>query len=141
MNMLGYTRYDNGFDITAKTLGWVLVIAGIFSTYLIYCGFNTYLSRDGEVVGQAKSITRVTPFWSVCAPYYMLDVSVGVMVNGVGSLSTHDVGFTVADTWDVPAMLEAVQHAKIIRVRYDTRRLAACTEDNIATGFDVSRAP
>lgn len=134
--MLGYTRCDDGFDITIKTLGWAALIGGVFGIYLIYSGFTTMYARDGELIGQAKKLTLVTPFWSsFCSPYYALDVSLGVLQNGVGSISQQDVVLTVRDTDDLTAMKAAVETGAVVKVHYDTRRLAACTEDYLATGF------
>lgn len=135
--MLGYSRYDDGADIAFKTLGWGLLVGVVFGAYLIYCGFTTMYARDGELIGQAKRLTLVTPLWSVCPPYHALDVSLGILQNGVGSISDHDVELTIRDESDLDAMKSAVERGAIIKVRYDTRRLAFCTEDYLATGFEA----
>ena len=134
--MLGYSDTDDGFDIGLKTFGWVVLIGVIYGIYLIYCGFTTMYAKDGEVIGQAKSITQVTPFWSVCEPYYALDISLGVLQNGVGSISKSDMVFTVRNTADLASMRKAAEHGSLVRVKFDTRRLAACTEDYLSTGFE-----
>lgn len=136
--MLGYSEDDDGFIKTMKTVGWMCLFGVIFGAYLIYCGFTTMYARDGELIGQAKKLTMVTPFWSsICPAYYALDVSLGVLQNGVGSISPQDVEFTVQDVVDLRAMTDAVARGAIVKVRYDTRRLAACTEDYLATGFSA----
>ena len=136
--MFGYTRYDNSPEIVLKTMGWAALFGIIFSLFLVYAGFNTMYSRDGDLVGQAKKITLVTPFWqSICPSYYALDVSMGVLQGGTGSMSTQDVWFTVLDREDISAMKEAVKHAAIVKVKYAERRLYACTEGHLATGFEV----
>jgi hypothetical protein len=135
--MLGYTKDDDAVDIALKTLAWLFVTGILFGAYLIYAGFTTMYARDGELVGQAKKLTHVTPLWSsFCPPYYVLDVSMGVLQGGVGSMSTEDLALTVIDVEDLAAMRAAVAHGAIVKIRYDTRRLAACTEDYLATGFE-----
>jgi len=138
--MLGYTKYDGGPEIIAKTLGWFCLFGVAFGIYLIYAGFTTMLARDGELIGQAKKLTLVTPFWSsICPEYYALDVSLGVMQNGTGSMSTQDVWFTIKNVQDLDLMRKAVENASIAKIKYDTRRLAACTETHYATGFQIVR--
>lgn len=136
--MLGYTRYDDGVEVFSKSLGWAAVLATLFGAYVLYESFTTMLAVDGELVGQAKKIRMVTPLWSsICPTYYALDVSMGIIQNGTGSMSTQDVWFTIKDTADLPAMQKAVETAAIVKMKFDTRRLAACTEDYYATGFQV----
>src|SRR5437660_11365648 len=97
--MFGYSEDDDSFDTVMKTIGWLLVVAALFGVYLLYCGFTTMYGRDGEVIGQAKRLTVITPFWSsFCQSYYELDLSLGVLQNGVGSISKQDMIFTVLDT-------------------------------------------
>jgi hypothetical protein len=136
--MLGYSEDDDSFATVVKTIGWLLVAAACFGVYLLYCGFTTMYGRDGEVIGQAKRLTMVTPFWSsFCQPYYELDLSLGVLQNGVGSISKQDMIFTVLNTEDLPKMKAAVEAGSIIKVKYDTRRLAACTATYLATGLET----
>lgn len=136
--MLGYSEHDDTIDIIMKTIMWLMLVGMLFCCYLVYAGLTTYYAKDGEVVGQAKSLTLVTPFWSsFCPPYYLLDISLGVLQNGAGSMSTGDLTFTILREADLPAIRQAVQAAALVKVRYDTRRLAACTEDYLATGFQA----
>ena len=114
----------------------VLIVLSIFG--LFYRGFVTMYAVGGELIGQVKKLRLVTPFWPVCPPYYALDVSLGVMQNGTGSMSTNDAWLTVKDTDDLPAMREAVSNASIVKVKFDTRRLYACTEEYYATGFSLT---
>lgn len=138
--MLGYSRSNDWFENTVTTVGWLFVGGVIFGIYLLYCGLTTMYARDGEMIGQAKKLTYVTPLWSsICPSYYAFDVSLGVLQNGVGSMSTQDVVFTVQDINDLPEMKKAVERGAIVKVRYDTRRLAVCTENHLSTGFEVQK--
>ncbi len=136
--MLGYTKYDDGPTIAFKTAGWLLLLGILFGIYLIHAGFTTMYALDGELIGQAKKVRLVTPFWSsICPTYYAFDVSLGVMQNGTGSMSTQDIWLTVKDVQDLPLMHKAVADASIVKIKFDTRRLAACTEDYLATSFEI----
>lgn len=138
--MLGYEKYNDIEDNIFITFLWSLLAGVLFVIYLVYASFTTMYSLDGELIGQAKKLTLVTPLWSsVCPIYYALDVSMGVLQGGTGSMSSQDVWFTVKDTADLQMMREAVAAARIVKVRYDERRLAACTETHLATGFEVAR--
>ncbi len=137
--MLGYTKYDEAPDIIFKSLGWAVVLGIFFGIYLLYTGFTTMYALDGELIGQAKKIRLATPLWSsICPTYYSLNVSVGVIQNGTGSMSTQDVWLTVRDTADLPAMQKAVEAGAIVKVKFDTRRLAACTDDYYVTAFQLT---
>ncbi len=92
-------------------------------------------SRDGELVGQAKKITHVTPL--ICPNYYAIDVSLGVMQNGVGSMSSQDMWLTVDDAVDIQKMNDAVVKGALVNIKYDTPRLPICTEEHIATSFET----
>ncbi len=136
--MLGYSKYNDWFENVLVIVSWVILAGILFGTYLVYCGFTTMYARDGELIGQAKKLTRITPFWSsICPEYYAFDVSLGVLQNGVGSISKSDVVLTVQNVKDLPAMRTAVERGALVKVRYDTRRLAACTESYLSTGFEV----
>lgn len=67
------------------------------------------------------------------------DLSLGVMRAGSGSMSTQDIWFTIAGsaTIDLNLLKKAVETAAIVRVHYDNRRFAICTEDHILTSFEI----
>lgn len=67
------------------------------------------------------------------------DLSLGVMRAGSGSMSTQDIWFTIAGsaTIDLNLLKKAVETAAIVRVHYDNRRYAICTEDHILTSFEI----
>jgi hypothetical protein len=98
------------------------------------CG---YTSRDGEAIGQAKKVTAVTPL--LCGDYYALDVSLGVMRGGVGSMSTQDMWLTIRNVGDIAKMKAAVESGAIVRIKYDTPRFPICTESFVLTGFEVTQ--
>ena len=65
------------------------------ATAMSLSGCFGYASKDNELLGQPKKLHNNTPI--VCTDYTSVDVSLGVMVNGVGSMSTDDKTFLVAD--------------------------------------------
>jgi hypothetical protein len=104
---------------------------------LLLGGCLGYSQADGEAIGQAKKVTKATPI--ICPDYYMLDVSLGITRNGVGSMSTEDMWFTVANVADLQKMKDAVESGAIVKVRYDTVRMPICVEDHIVTAFEIVR--
>jgi hypothetical protein len=116
---------------------------GVMKTGAVLCMLSLMLcgcgnsAIDGELIGQAKKVTNVTPL--LCPDYVAFDVSLGVMRNGTGSMSTQDVWFTVRPSVDIRLLKEAVDKGALVRVKYDRRRLAICTEDNILNAMEVVR--
>lgn len=96
------------------------------------CGDSAH---DGDLIGQAKKVTNVTPL--ICRDYIAFDVSLGVMKGGSGSMSSQDMWFTVRNQSDVATLEKAVAQAAIVHVKYDTRRFAICTEDYILTSIEI----
>jgi len=85
---------------------------------------------DVEVIGQAKRLSHMTNL--VCDNYPAFDISLGVMQNGTGSMSTGDQWFTVAspDVGTLDTLKKAVEGGKIVKVTYDLRRWAPCSTDH-----------
>jgi hypothetical protein len=100
---------------------------------LANCGDS---ARDGELVGQVKKVSIITPL--LCPDYYAVDVSLGVMRNGTGSMSTQDMWFTVRNTQDIAALRKMAEDGSLVKVHYNTRRAAFCTEDHIMTGVQLT---
>lgn len=101
---------------------------------LFGCGNS---STDGELTGQVKKVTHVTPLF--CSDYYAVDISLGVMRNGTGSMSTQDMWLTIRDDRDMTFLRSAAENGQIVKVRYDTKRMAICTEEHILTSVVVAQ--
>jgi hypothetical protein len=85
-----------------------------------------YSSRNNETVGQIKKVANITPI--LCPNYTYADVSLGVMRNGVGSMSHEDVDFYI------PAHLaektkELAVSGAIVKITYNTWRMTICVPD------------
>jgi hypothetical protein len=70
----------------------------------------------------------------VCPDYYVVDISLGVMRNGVGSMSTHDIELFIQDK-DVEALRSIAEVGGIIDFMYDERRSPWCVDGLRLTSF------
>jgi hypothetical protein len=111
----------------------------IASTLMVLCcaaGLTgCYSSRDNELVGQPKKVVNVTPI--LCSDRSDLDISLGVLRNGVGSMSTADEWLTVQRQQDVDTLNKAVVDGKLVRVKYDVHRFAWCWNNNVVSDVQI----
>lgn len=98
------------------------------------CGGWRSLEVTGS--GQVKKVGKETPIF--CPDYYEVDISMGVMRNGVGSMSTHDMRLYLMEK-DVEAMKEAAKTSAIVDFSYDTRRFAWCVTSDRMTSFKIQK--
>ncbi len=92
------------------------------------CG---YTSIDNKMTGQVKKIHHNTPI--VCENYYSADVSLGVMQNGAGSISNHDVRMAVYDDGVRKTLEDAATTGKLVEITFKERRATTCIPEYIAT--------
>lgn len=102
--------------------------------FSIGCGRS---SVNNELIGQVKKVQNHTPI--LCPNYDSADVSLGVMQNGVGSMSTQDVWVTVPAE-QLAQFKSAVESGIPVKVNYDVWRWAPCTEDSWATNIAPLRS-
>lgn len=93
------------------------------------CGWS---GREINGTGQVKTVRLDTPIG--CPDYHEVDVSLGVMRGGVGSMSTHDMTLFVPEDL-VPKMKEAAAAGALINFTYDERRSAWCVPGARLTSF------
>lgn len=98
------------------------------------CGYS---GRDAELVGQVKKVSRLTNL--ICSDYYAVDVSLGVVRNGTGSMSTQDVWIQITDESQLPMLRDAAEKGLLIKAKYDERRFPICTEPYIMTEASVTQ--
>ena len=99
------------------------------------CGYS---SRGNEAIGQPKKISHDTPIF--CSDYDSVDISLGVMRNGVGSMSTQDMWFAFAphdDQKNEDTLLKAIKDGKLVKFTYDYRRLSICQEAPQVTSVEI----
>lgn len=109
----------------------------IFSTILITCftfGCGNS-SVDNELVAQPKRMHNETPI--ICGDRVDVDLSMGFMKDGVGSMSTHDTTMLVGNYKHKEILDEAIQNNKLVKVRYDQRRVVMCGPDQIITNVEI----
>lgn len=96
------------------------------------CGYS---STDNELIAQPKKVFHQTPI--VCPNRNDVDVSLGVMRGGVGSMSVADMMLTVNNPKDVATLEKAIADGKLVKIRYNEFRLALCQEDNDLTSVEI----
>ncbi len=107
------------------------------SVALLTCGCWGYASVDNDGVCQPKKIHHNTPL--ICGDYDSVDVSLGVMRDGVGSMSTHDMTLSFGPNKDeLERKLEAaIAAGKLVNLKYNDRRFSWCQETEQVTGVEV----
>lgn len=113
----------------------VICILSAFTFAATGCGRSI---TNGELIGQVKKVQPHTPI--ICPEYVTADVSMGVMNNGVGSMSTHDIQVVVPNEFE-KAFTEASESGKIVKIHYDTWRFAPCSEYEWATSVAYLSPP
>lgn len=96
----------------------VLILSG-----LVGCGYS---SRNNELTGQVKKVIHQTPI--ICPNRVDVDISLGVMRNGVGSMSSQDVYATVINESDVKLLEKAAEAGALVKLNYDQVRLTICNQ-------------
>ncbi len=92
-------------------------------------------SVNNELVGQPKRLHNETPI--VCENRVDLDISLGFMKDGVGSVSTHDTHMTVPNPKDVETLNRAINENKLVKVYYNEARFNWCWQDQVIIGVEV----
>ena len=87
------------------------------------CGYS---SRNNETIGQVKKVIHNTPIF--CYDYDDVDVSLGVMRNGVGSVSTQDKWFYVPNKDDLKILKDANETGAIVKILFDQPRFMWCPD-------------
>lgn len=111
-----------------KTILFALAVVGL-------SGCWGYTSIDNELTGQVKKVHHNTPL--ICPDYYSADVSLGVMRNGVGSMSTQDVAVTIPDKELLHVFEEAASTGKLVKVVFKVRRFTICIEDHVIDSVEI----
>lgn len=96
------------------------------------CG---YASRNNELIGQVKKVKHHTPL--ICPDYTDADISLGVMRNGVGSMSSEDVWIYIPTQELANKLTHAAETGELVKVNYDVKRLALCLPEAQMTQVEV----
>ena len=90
---------------------------------LTNCGYS---SKNNELIGQVKKVVQNTPL--LCDDYTDVDISLGVMRQGVGSMSSEDNYLYVEKDSDIAILKKANETGKLVKIIYDVKRFTFCVE-------------
>lgn len=96
------------------------------------CGWS---GREISGTGQVKRVGLESNI--VCPDYYEVDISLGIMRNGVGSMSTHDMKFFIPDGM-VKDFRTFAEKSSIVNFSYDERRSPWCVNQHRITSFKIA---
>lgn len=94
-------------------------------------------SSNNTLIGQVKKVHSVTPI--ICGDRTDVDVSLGVIRGGVGSMSTQDMWLTVANPMAVSVLQYAADHGSIVKLTYDVERMTICWNNEEVTGAAIEQ--
>lgn len=92
-------------------------------------------SVDSEIVGQPKKIVKQTPIF--CENYTDVDISLGFVKDGVGSMSNQDIWLTVPNQSDIDTLNKAVDENKLVKVIYDEYRTNFCWNSHVVKSIYI----
>lgn len=96
------------------------------------CGYS---QTESEAIGQVKKVANVNDIF--CSRRVDTDISLGVMVNGVGSMSSQDLWLTVKDKTHIATLKKANETGKLVKFKYDVARLNWCWNDHELTEVEI----
>jgi hypothetical protein len=109
----------------------IILLASIFG--LTACGLE---STQNELIGQVKKVKNQTPL--LCDARMDVDVSLGVMRNGIGSMSVQDIWLTALNETDKITLKKAGESGEMVKITYDVKRLAICY-DHVITHVEITK--
>lgn len=98
-------------------------------------------SSDNDAIGQIKKVVNKTPI--ICPDYTEVHMSLGVVRNGVGSMSHEDLYLAVDnDNKGLIAELKAAaESGAIVKLTYDVKRVSPCWPDHRLSTFAIEATP
>lgn len=96
------------------------------------CG---YASKQNEAIGQVKKVVSYTPI--LCPDFVEVDLSLGVMVNGVGSMSSQDQWYYVEKESDIATLKKANETGKLVKITYDVKRVTFCVDGHFIKNVEI----
>lgn len=109
----------------------------LFFVAIVFAAACGNVATDSVMTGQVKKVQHNTPL--ICPDYVDVDVSLGVLKNGVGSMSTQDVWITVPAADTLAVLTSAASSGMLVDITYDQRRVVICTDDYVAKAAKVER--
>jgi hypothetical protein len=93
-------------------------------------------SSGNDVIGQVKKAKHITPL--ICPDRDTVDVSLGVMRNGVGSVSKEDLELYVPNPEDFNVLQQASKTGSLVKVTYSEARFFWCAETTYVTHAEIA---
>ena len=109
-----------------------VLVGALFLSMLGGCGYS---STDNELIAQPKKVFHQTPI--ICPNRNDVDLSLGVMRGGVGSMSTQDMMLTVNDPKNVALLEKAIADGKLVKIHYNEFRFQWCQEESDLTSVEI----
>ena len=109
-----------------------IFILALILAALSGCGYS---ATNSEVIGQVKKVMHNTPL--ICPDYNDADVSLGVMRNGTGSMSTQDQWYYIPDARLLDEFKKANESGSLVKITYSVKRVSLCVSDHQVTAIEV----
>jgi hypothetical protein len=90
-----------------------------------------HTSANNEATGQVKKVVHNTPMF--CPDTVDVDMSLGVIRNGVGSASKEDIWLQVHDPALITLLEAAAKTGAIVTLKYDVARYTICWKDHLVS--------
>lgn len=94
-------------------------------------------SSDNEIMGQVKKAQHVTPM--ILPDYDRVDVSLGVIRNGIGSMSKEDMLLYVPNASDFAVLKRAAETGDLVKITYSQARATLYVEKDYVTHAEIAR--
>lgn len=92
-------------------------------------------SKDNELTGQVKKVQHHTPL--ILPNYNAADVSLGVVRNGVGSMSGQDLWLYVPNAADYETLSKAAESGAIVKLKYNVARCRFYVQKEEVTHVEI----
>jgi hypothetical protein len=114
----------------------------LFKAFLLLMVFGLtgcfgLMSSQNELVGQPKKIIHNTPI--LCPDHYSVDISLGVVRGGIGSVSNQDKWLYVPTLEMVDQLKQAIENGKLVKLTYDESRVRWCVDLSEVTRVEIVR--
>lgn len=107
-----------------------------FAALLLLTGCLGNSSAGNDLIGQVKKVQHITPL--VFADYYRADVSLGIMRDGVGSMSKEDMVLYIPNPDDQAVLTSAAETGKLVRITYNDARFRWYVENEYVIHAEIA---
>jgi hypothetical protein len=117
---------------------WLLAIAialCIWFVVVLAVQIGDGAAKDAESVGQIKAIRTATPVF--CPNYTETNISLGAIVDGMGSMSKEDITLEVPSQALAEKLKESLNGSGLVKIRYDKRLVTFCVPKKLLKDVEV----